>query len=228
MCFRSLCRHAWPIARHAEGYGLRLALANFFRKDRLDRQCSDVLPVRELRSLTDDNSKDMYPALKGLVEMESCIKVKQIVITDDEGRSRITLGVDEQGQATFSMMDTSGRTRASISAGEPDENGEEVATFKLTAGGGGPTVVMEARSDGSVAVSLMRTDGHPLAVLEIEGGEDSRPTLSLNDPTQRIPRDEHGRLKWCPNSLVWLTVTEDPEAYLQFLDPTGSPIERYP
>lgn len=160
--------------------------------------------------------------------MEDCIKARQVVIVDDEGRSRLTLGVDEHGRASFVLTDTRGRSRAAIAVGEPDESGNVETTFKLTTGDAGPTAVMAAKSDGSVGVRLMRTDGHPLAILEIEAGGDSRPSLILCDPTERIPFDEEGKLRWGPEALVYLTVTEDPVAYLQFVDPAGAPRERYP
>lgn len=154
------------------------------------------------------------------------IRTHKLVLVDQQDAPRITLEVTPDGAAELSFTDAKGNERLRLSVSDNGEGSDTLVQLQST--NSGPVVNLKTSPDGSAALMLMRRAEHPLAILEVESGEDSRPCLTLYDPSEKIPLNDNGKLRWPPTALVYLTVTEEPEAYMQFLTPEGSHIQRLP
>lgn len=154
------------------------------------------------------------------------IRTNKLVLVDHQDVPRVTMAVTPEGVAELTFTDTQGNERLRLAVSDAENGNDTVVHLRST--NQGPELELKTNADGGTALSLMRRTNHPLVVLEVESWEDARPCLTMFDPTEEIPLAENGKIRWSPTPLVYLTATEDPEAYLQFLTPKGSPIERFP
>lgn len=151
------------------------------------------------------------------------LQVNRIEVVDAHGRPRIVLGVDAAGHPALALHDANGAPRLSLSLAEGD-----AATIRVAGTANGPAAELVATPDGFAGLSVMRKNGEPLAVLEVEPGPDARPYLAMFHPGEEIPREPDGTPRWRPSPLMYLTATEEGNAYLQFLAPNGDYLESLP
>lgn len=151
------------------------------------------------------------------------LQVSRIEVVDAQGRPRIILGMDADGHPSVAIHDVHGAPRLSLGLAEGD-----AATIRVAGSDNGPAAELAATPDGFAGLTLMRKNGEPLAILEVEAGPDARPYLGMFHPGEEIPRESDVTPRWRPSPLMYLTATEEGNAYLQFLAPNGDYLESLP
>lgn len=154
------------------------------------------------------------------------ILTTKLVLVDDQGKPRITMGVSPNGVAELAFTDMQGNERLRLAVSEANDGNDSL--IHLCSSNQGPELQLKTSADAGASLVLMRRPEHPLVILEVESGEDSHPLLMMFDPSEEIPQDENGKLLGSPTPLVYLTATEGLEAYIEFLTADGDGVQRLP
>jgi hypothetical protein len=106
------------------------------------------------------------------------IEAQRLVLKDKTGKPRITLGVDDDGQAVISMIDADGTERLGLKV-----DNHSTPSVLLRDKAGKARLQLTARTDGSAFVGVLDQNQTPRIAIETESHGNAR--LVLSNPKQQ-------------------------------------------
>lgn len=151
------------------------------------------------------------------------LEVERLIINDREGRARIVLEVDRQGNPSVTLYDSTGRERVVLDVAQWTEGVDDGphASIQVRGGLSGPAVSLDAASTGLASISVRNRDGEPGIYVGVE--PDGNPTWLMYHPPLRIPSpDVGGYFRTIPEPALAARMMQPDEPHLVLMHRDGS------
>ncbi len=109
------------------------------------------------------------------------IRTRRLVLSDENGRARAALAINDEGMAIIALMDGARHTRAALYVAEDGATGLSLADASQK-----PRVRLELNDASDRPTGLILQDAEEKARAELTVGANGAPRLKLTDPSGKV------------------------------------------